>query len=240
MRSFQRLRRDLEQGLSNRPYTPLYSLLSSLDRYHRGVFSEEALVAELERSHAELSELQASYDQPVLLEALELLESYNEMELDEFQTALEALEPRLLSLDLAAMGSQAERRRHHARLQALMDEPVAEDELILGFYKEIEDRLAAWFEGEAEDLTPFLEGHLARSKAASEDYEGTYVDEQEWTMEVALADELLQHAYQSWTHGLGLLLDSVKSNSPELAEEGLSALLGGNHSFIKVDRLASS
>ncbi|MGE0494930.1 MAG: hypothetical protein AB7S38_37315 [Vulcanimicrobiota bacterium] len=238
MRSFQRLRRDLEQSLNQRPYTPLYSLLASLDRYHRGVFSEEALVTELERSHAELSELQVTHEQPVLLEAVELIENYNEMELDEFQAALEALEPRLQALDLAAMGSQAERQRHHARLQALMDEPVPEDELLLGYYKEIEDRLASWFESDGEDPTPLLAGHLARIRAASDDYEGTYVEEQEWTMEVALADELLQHAYQSWAHGLGLLLEAVQSGSPELAEEGLSALLSGNHSFVKVDQLA--
>ncbi len=247
---FQRLRRDLEHELQvQRPYTPIYALLGALERYQRGLFAEEALKGELQRC---LDELEGMLDYleendpeqsacAVFAEALDILEEFFELEVSEFHRELLALEPRFLDLNLQFLGHQAERHQHYARLQKILDEPVPEEELIAGYYQEIEATVGEWFDEELPDREAIevLETHLHRVEKGKRGYEESYLPEGDWTIDVAVCDELLQSAYQSWLQGLADLLEAIQESDPEQAEVGLGSLLNGNYAFVQVRRLAS-
>lgn len=235
-RRLEMLRRAQEQNLeSGRAYTPLYAVLESRDRYRAGLLSQEALQQAVQNCQEILDGL-INHLEPCPEAIFQAAEHLRLGELDE----LEPCQSRLEQLDLYPLLRAAEREGHRLRLQAHADLEVEQSELVAGHYRQLEILLDRWLEGGegAEAVASCLEEHRLRIQSSLEGYESSYLQPEEWTMEVALADQLLREGHLFWLHGLELLQRSLDEDDEGLMDEGLGLLLDGNRSFVLVERLA--
>lgn len=242
-----RLRRDLEGFQGERPYTPLYSLLTILGRQESGLVAESTVAAEVARTNKELEETLEALDQmdsdhpacDVFGEALDILEDFSDGDAARFRADLESVESRFLGLDLEGLGRGAELYHYRLKLQKILEQKVEEKDLVTGHYLELEGAVGDWLEGDmdANKVLALLGRHRQRVESAHQAYESSYFEAGEWTVAVALADDLLQSGYRGWLEGLKMLEAGLVEGKDVEVEEGLARLLNGNFHFVQVSRL---
>lgn len=232
-RNLEMLRRAQQQTLASvGGLSPLFSVIESLQRFRHGLLSSEVVEQIVLEARQHLAALPEHIS--LVVEAQTLLDRFPEMADEQLQE----LHEQFLQLDLGSLLEQAERERCQARLQAHCLLEIEEEELKLGHFEAIEQELRCWLDGEQplEQLLETLRHHQQRVRSAWESYESTYMEAAEWTLEVALADQLLREAHQLWLEGLDLLEISLEGE--ETTDQALNLLLEGNRQFVLVERLS--
>lgn len=165
----------------------------------------------------------------------EFLQAPVESELEPLCQALEQLESDFLELDLSACYARLEAGQAWARLMEHLDREILPWELAEGHYTTILAALEDWLGGSSPEA--LLAEHSQRIQDQLEEYASSYLTPEEWTLEVALADQLLQEGLECWMQGLERLQDSVQRGQPAQVSRGLELLLAGNHKLIQAERL---
>ena len=94
-------------------------------------------------------------------------------------------------------------------------------------------------DGTPESTLRYLEEVQARLKLRQQAYQQTPLREEEWTLEVALADGFMQEGYELWFRGLEGLLESCADPPDEVAiVDWLETLREGNRNWLFVERLS--
>ncbi len=234
--------------------SPLFGFQENLFAFGEGTLSWEQVQTALEESHAKLLDtLEQACHRPWgglveerLNRALDLLETF----------PAEVPEPgwiREFCRQLRRLGGQLEPAfREFTERQAAEDEKqqllellnfeISDSELEAGHFGEVADWLGDVFEEEqpAEEAVLVMTSLHQRFRRELGNYQSTYICPSEWTVRVALSDELLLQGYSLWLEGLELATQACNQRNEEVALESLELLRAGNRNFIQVEHLAIS
>lgn len=242
---FEKLLAARESQREQRPLTPVYLALQSGRSYLGLSLSWAGLLQALTQSGRELEGiLQMVQDEDrwsaLCLAAHQLLEDFLqapvEGELEPLCQALEQLESEFLELDLSACYARLEAGQAWARLMDHLDHEILPWQLAEGHYTTILAALEDWLGGASPG--ELLEAHQQRIQEQLTEYSSSYMTPEEWTLEVALADQLLQEGLECWMQGLIRLQEAVQRGQPGHVSRGLELLLAGNHKLLQAERLA--
>lgn len=238
----EKLRASLDAEREDRARTPVYLVLQTARAYQSLGASWEGLRQAVEQTASELEEIlelveEADRWSELCQESLSVLRDFREeSELAEAIAAFEGLETEFLALDLTACYARLEEDEAWARISRQLDLEISEWALTAGHYSLILAAMESWLEGACP--LALLDGHISRVHGQLHDYAATYLTPEEWTLEVATADQLLLEGLECWMQGLTRLREAVESGNPLRVPGGLELLLGGNHKLIQVERLA--
>jgi hypothetical protein len=235
----QKLRDSREANRENREHTPLYLVLQAVRGYHELSASWDSVQQAVEQTIRELEEILSLVPEEddrwaeLCRESALLLAEFSEASLPE----LEQLESEFLSLDLNECYRRLEAGKIWSQLSARLDLDIPEWELTSGHYTTVLATMEQWLEG----VCPLscLEEQKERVQRQLTEYTGLYLSPDEWTIEVAMGDQLLQEGLECWMQGLTRLCEAVAGNRPASVARGLELLLAGNYKLIQVERLAA-
>lgn len=230
--------------------TPLAPLRESVLSYLLGEDTWAELQGNLEQAYEQLCRLLEREDvgddlAEVAELALDLIEQVPPEETAEPEQLRDLLSQWVcLDRRLQPGLQRVERRRLAAEdrryLLAQIEQPVSERQLEAGHYRRVVDWTESTFAGEqtGEQTLDRLASLHSRFVEASQQYRSSSAGKDEWTAEVALADELLEQAFDCWLNGLEALAQGCCALDEQEASEGLELLRHGNGYFIMVERLA--
>ncbi len=238
-------------------FSILALLLSSL----QGFVEFQVTLDQLDESVEEVSEilhalLEELDNQPLaspmlilnLEKALEVIESslagesLTEAEAEAALLELGEIDKALSQFALSDHYLQAKQSRQKFDLSKAAMEKIEAWELEAGHYDRIAGQLDDLFLGLAtqESVLQYLEGLYEVILGRLESYNQTIIKPEEWTLEVALADEFMLDGFEFWLDGLEILCDlcSGESVEEELVLEPLEMLRQGNRYWLTVEKLA--
>lgn len=234
-------------------YSPLYVVVESATRYLdlSGTWQQLLTVAEETRVAFEdlLGQEEANPDHdPQLLDlvenTLDVLEGLSQAhsdDLPEVLRQLEWLDEQLQSFDLRAVYQRLLLQRERRELLQEVESQFSDEQLEAGTLQQIIamcDQLVH-AGGDPEEALDYLEEIRAQLHLRLEGYEQTPLREEEWTLEVALADDWMQQGYQLWFQALeGLSQSSLPPVDEEAVLYWLERLRQGNRYWLLVERLA--
>ncbi len=239
----EKLRAARDSAFEEGVRTPVYLVLQSARGYQGLSTSWDGLQQAVTQTLAELDEILRLAEEDdrwteLCDETTQVLqECTQEAQVPDLIATLEQLEAEFLELDLTACYARLEEGQAWSRVASSLDFEIPEWELTAGHYTLVLAAMEEWLEG----VSPvaFLEEQLERTHAQLAEYAGAYLAPEEWTYEVATADQLLQEGLECWVQGLTRLREAVVQGQPGSVPRGLELLLGGNHKLIQVERLAS-
>lgn len=234
----QKLREAREATREDRAHTPLYLVLQAVRGYQELSASWEAVQQAVEQTLRELDAILSLAPEEdrfgeLCQESVLALQDFSL----ESMGVLEVLESGFLQLDLNECYAQLEAGKIWSGLSARLEADVPEWELTAGHYSGVLAKMEQWLEGDCP--LACLEEHQERVQRQLTEYAGVYLAPDEWTIEVALGDLLLQEGLECWMQGLARLHEAVVANRPGHVVRGLELLLAGNHKLIQVERLAA-
>ena len=246
-RNLERMAKIAYGGDEPTGYSPIYLVLEASRRYLAVACSHAEVIKSARRCALPLGDfadqLPAGHSLLEILDAI--LETLEELEGEPPGEVLVArltrLEEQLVSHDLAGLHQQIEVREDQERLLRGLELGITEDDLTRGHYRILETELRRYFvlDEPIESLLERLELELTRIRASLSEYNSTYLDGDEWTVEVALADRYLIDGLSLWLVALGQLMEACLADDQEAAFACLQTLREGNRNFVLVDRLAN-
>ena len=188
-----------------------------------------------------------------LLELVESIVEFVEEELSESPLvedgarscldSLLAAETELERFNLFEYFEQIEHTKLQRQILGKAEALVRAEELEEGFYEQIAEALEDFLTGllEHEELLSYLEHHYQSTLERLESYNNTQVKPEDWTIEVALADQFMLAGFEDWLAGLEALWSACED--PDCSDEDflhpLEDLRLANRSWVLVEKLRS-